>query len=88
VLNTLWNNCHLAWPKDDEAVAKVDPQLAVDHDERFIGVGMVVPDEVAFQANDLELVIVQLGDDPWSPLLRKLVELGSDIDDGDGAFRR
>ena len=53
----------------DRAVAKIDPQIAFDHDECLIGLLVVVPDEVALQLHDLELIVVHLRDDLRLPLL-------------------
>ena len=53
----------------DCSVAKVDPEYAIEHDESFVCVFVAVPYEVAFQANDLELVLVHFGDDLRLPLL-------------------
>jgi hypothetical protein len=41
---------------------------------------MVVPDEVALYADDLELIIVELGDDPRTPLLADHRQLLGKID--------
>jgi hypothetical protein len=35
----------------DRAVAEIDAELALDDDERFVGVLVVVPDEVALAAS-------------------------------------
>ena len=62
------------------AVAEVDAQLAFHHDEGLVGVGVRMPDEIAFQPNDLELVVVQLGNHPGLPLLAQQPELLPEID--------
>ena len=36
--------------------------------EGFVRIGMAMPDEVAFDLCDLELIIVELGDDPRLPV--------------------
>jgi hypothetical protein len=58
MLNALRNDEHLAPRYLDRAVAKIDAQLAVDDDERFIGFLMVMPDQVALELHDLELIPV------------------------------
>lgn len=54
---------HFARAQVDVAVAQVDAQLACQHDEGLVGVGMGMPDELAVQLDQLELVVVHLGDD-------------------------
>jgi hypothetical protein len=60
---------HFARRHVDRAIAKVDPQNALQHDECLIGVLVVVPDEVALQFHDLKLVIIHFSHDLWLPLL-------------------
>src|SRR6185436_17517552 len=62
------------------AIPKVDPQGAVHDDEALVGVLVVVPDEVAFQLDDLELVVVHLRHHLRRPLLREKRELMLEID--------
>ena len=40
---------HFACRYADRAIAKVDPQDAVEHDEGLVGILVIVPDEVALQ---------------------------------------
>jgi hypothetical protein len=53
---------------------KIDPQNAFNHDERLIGVRMMVPNEVASQLDGLELIVIHFGDDLGSPVLRDCPE--------------
>jgi hypothetical protein len=64
----------------DRAVAKIDPQNAVENNERLIGVFVIMPDKVALQLHDLELVVVHFGDDLWLPLLVEQPELLAKVD--------
>jgi methyl coenzyme M reductase subunit C len=57
------------------AVAKIDPQIPFDHDERLVSVFVIIPDEVSLQIHDLELIIVHLGDHFWLPLLVEQTKL-------------
>jgi hypothetical protein len=47
---------------------------------------MVVPDEVALELHDLELVVVELGDNLRLPLLVELRELALEVDRFVGHF--
>ena len=69
VLHALGDDCHVARPQVDVAVAQFDPEPAADDDERFVGVRMAVPDEIALHLDHLELVVVHLGDDLGLPVL-------------------
>ncbi len=45
----------------DVAVTKLDGQLALDHEEEFIRVGVAVPGELALDLDDLSLVVIHPG---------------------------
>ena len=47
----------------DFMVPKANLHLALDHDEGLVGVVMVVPNKVALKLDELELVVVEFGDD-------------------------
>jgi hypothetical protein len=80
MLNAFGNNEHLSGGNLNRAIAKIDPQITLDHDECLIGVLVVVPNEVALQLDDLELVIIHLGDDFRCPLLSKESQFLPEID--------
>ena len=46
VLDALWHDEHLPRRDLDRTVPKIDPQIAFHHNERFISVFVVVPNEV------------------------------------------
>jgi hypothetical protein len=71
---------HFARRHLDRAIAKIDPQHAVKDNERLVGLLVIVPDEVALQLHDLELVVVHLGDDLGLPLLLEQCELPAEVD--------
>src|ERR1043166_7767370 len=62
------------------AIAKIDPQFALDDEERLIGLLVIMPDEVALQLHDFELVVVHFGDDLRLPLLVEQGELLAQVD--------
>ena len=47
VLDAFGNHKHLAGGDIDRSIAKIDPQITLDHDEGFIGILVIVPDEIA-----------------------------------------
>src|SRR5207244_3765527 len=61
----------LAGPENDVAVAELDRQRPLQHEEEIVGVGMHVPDELALRLRDHQLVVVHRPDDAW---LERLVE--------------
>ena len=67
VFDALRNDKHLARGYNDGAVAKIDPQNAIEDDERLVRILMIMPDEVALQLDDLELVVIHFGNDSRLP---------------------
>src|SRR4029077_9094271 len=80
VLDSFRHDIHFACGEFDCSVAKVDSQCAIEDDEGFIRVFMAMPYEVAFQANNLELVFVHLRAALRLPLLAEQAELLFEID--------
>jgi hypothetical protein len=74
------NDKHLSSSEVNFAFAKIDPQVAFNHKERFIRILVIMPNEVALQFRELELIIIHLSDDFRSPLLRKEPEFLLEID--------
>jgi hypothetical protein len=87
VLHTLWNDEHLAGSDMDGAIAKIDPQLPFENDESFIRFRMIVPDEIPFDADEFELVVVHLSDDSGLPEPLNLSKLLLEIDSLPGRCR-
>src|SRR6266550_1277829 len=59
---------------------KIDPQNAIQHNESLVRILVIVPNEVALQLHDLELVVVHFGDDLRLPLLAEQRELFAEVD--------
>src|ERR1035437_1787633 len=57
VLHALGDHEHLARTERNSTLAKVDPQTTLDHKEGFVSFPVIVPNKVALQFHDLELVI-------------------------------
>jgi len=53
MLDALWYDEHLARSNSYRAIAEIDPQIALVHDERLVGVLVVMPDETALQFQTL-----------------------------------
>src|SRR5262245_40600829 len=80
VLDAFRDDEHLSRRDVDMPVPEVDTQRPLDNQECFVRFRMIVPDEVALKPDELELVVVHLGDDARAPLLVELVELLADVD--------
>src|SRR5690242_21108740 len=63
----------------DMAIAEIYPQGSIEHDEGFVGVLVVVPNEIAFDLHDLELVVVHFGYHFRRPVLVEQAELLREI---------
>src|SRR5690242_9753987 len=81
VLDTTWHDKHLALMGRDFAIAHADLQDALDDDKYFVRIGVAVPDEIALQLDQLELIIVHFGHHTWRPLLRDVRQLFREVDD-------
>jgi hypothetical protein len=58
VLNALGDDKHLTCIQSDCTVTKIDAERSFKHDEGFICFLVVMPNEVAFQSPNFELVVV------------------------------
>src|SRR5262245_2910265 len=59
----------------DHAIAEVHPKASLDHEEEFVFVLMVVPDELPLELHEPDLLTVQLTNDPRIPVVVKQGEL-------------
>jgi len=80
MLDTLRDDEQLARAQADRTVAEIDAQLSLEHEKRFVGFRVIVPDELTLDAHELELVVVELRDDSRTPLLSNEAELLLQID--------
>src|SRR6185437_11594621 len=80
VFDSLRDDVHLARTQADRPVLEIDPQGPFQYDEGLVRLGVVVPDEIAVDAHELELVVVHLRDDFRLPLLPEEGELLLQVD--------
>ena len=64
----------------DVPVAQLDRQPPLEDEKEIVGVGVRVPDELAFDLPDLDLVVVVVADDPRLEVLVEGRELLREID--------
>ena len=50
-------------------ITKIDPQNALQDDECFVRILVIVPNEISLLPHDLELIVVHFGNDLRLPLL-------------------
>jgi hypothetical protein len=63
-------------------VAEVDAEIPLEDVEEVVGLGMRVPDKLAFNLDHEDVVSVVVGDDLWRPVLGEPGELGLEVDGG------
>ena len=80
VLDALRDDKHLAGSDVNTAVAEVDSQPPLDDNESLVSVPVIVPEEIALQFDDLELIVVHFRDDLRLPLLAEQRELLLKVD--------
>src|ERR671922_111337 len=80
VLDPARDDEELALLELDISVAELDRQAALQDEEEVVGVGMRVPDELAFHLDHGELVVVEVADDPRCEAVVEGRELRSEVD--------
>ena len=80
MLNTLWNDEQFARAERDVALAHADGDATLENKEEIIGVVVRMPNELAFDLDDHEVVTIELTDHAWQPVTFKRSELVSEID--------
>src|SRR2546426_2725794 len=80
VLDPLGHDEHLARADDNAAVSKANFHFALEDQEYFVRVLVVVPHKLPFQLDELELVVVHFGHHPRRPMLRERGKLLCEID--------
>src|SRR5215211_2895702 len=79
VLDAARHDIEVAGPELDVTITQLDRQMARKHQEEVVGVRVCVPYELAFGFDDLDLVVVQLGDELWTEVLAEAGELCREI---------
>ena len=80
VLDTSWHDKELALVQLDDAIAQVDSEPAPKDEEQLVLALMVMPDELALELGELDVLAVELADNAGTPMLRKLLELFGEVD--------
>ena len=80
VTHTLGHHENLPGAKRDVALGHLDDETAGKDEEEVIGIGVLVPDELALDFDDHEIVAVELTDSAWLPVLVKRGQLLLEVD--------
>src|SRR5215475_296434 len=80
MFNAVGHDDELALSYDCLAVAEFHPQRALDHEEHFILMVVVMPNEFTLEPCGLHVKIVQLTDDFGAPAVGEAAELFREID--------
>src|SRR5215207_920505 len=80
VLDAAGDDEEVALVKLDVAVAQVDRQGPVEHEEEIVGLVVLVPDEPPLDLDDLDVVVVQASDDLRTPGIDEGLELLGQVD--------
>src|SRR5439155_1624268 len=80
VLDPFRHDEHLARADNDATVAKTNFHFTLEHQKYLVRVLVVVPHELPFQLDELELVVVHLGHHPRRPMLCERGKLLREID--------
>src|SRR5215204_292741 len=80
MFDAAWHDEQIALPQLHGAVAEFDLELALEHEKEIVGVRIAVPDELALDLDDLDLVAVHRCHDAWREALVEQRELLREID--------
>jgi hypothetical protein len=81
VLYSARDDVEIARAKIDVVVSELNREIAAEDEEEVIGIGMGVPDELAFDLDQHDIVTVELLDDPGRPEIGEGLELLLEVDD-------
>jgi hypothetical protein len=82
VFCSLRDDEHLPFLDGHIAIPEVNGHFPVQYDEHLIGVFVVMPNKLPLELDQLEVIVVHLGDDLRGPVLRELRELLGEVDCG------
>ncbi len=69
MLHAAWDDRELALVQPQVAVAQLDEQSPLDDEEQLILVFVPMPDELAFELDQLDIRVVQLARDLGTPVV-------------------
>ena len=82
VLDAAWNDAELTGLKCSGLIAKFNLELSTEDQKNFFRIRVLMPDKLAFEFGQFELIVSQLGNDLGCPLFAELVQFPREVDDG------
>jgi len=80
VLDALWYDDELTRTERDLAIAELDGEVALDHDEKLVFIFVLMPDELTLNLGQFDLAVVQIRHDFRIPLIVKATEFLGQVD--------
>jgi hypothetical protein len=80
MLHAFGNDVHFPGSERDDLVPELKRHGALENDEDFIRVRVRMPDKLALELDELELVVIHFGNDPGRPRFREPGELVAQVD--------
>jgi hypothetical protein len=87
VFDSTGNDNEFSGADSNIAVAQPYEQLTLRHEEQLVLIFVMMPNELAFELCQLDVGVVQLGGDLWSPVVAEQIEFLLDIPHGASMFR-
>ena len=75
MFNSFGNHVHLASIQSYSAITHFDLKRAFENKEEVVCVRVRVPNELAFDFDDHEIVVIECADCSWAPVLVESFEL-------------
>ena len=69
MLDAFRHDKHLSRPQPHTSIPKINPHCSLYDKKDFIRLTMPVPDKIAFELDQLEMIVVHLGDDFRGPVV-------------------
>lgn len=80
VLDAAGDDAEFSLLKRSDAVAKVNFDLPVEDEKKFVFVGVMMPDVFALKLGEFNVLAVELPHHLWNPVLAKGCELVGEVD--------
>jgi hypothetical protein len=79
VLDAAWHDEELSGIEAHDASSEVDVEVTLHDEEELVFARVMVPDELALELGELDVLTVELADDARAPALRELPQLLDEI---------
>jgi hypothetical protein len=87
VFDSLGNHVHLASFERDSPITHLDFERALEYKEEVVCLRVCMPNELALDLHDHEIVAIERADSSWTPVLAECAEFLREIDCAIGHVR-